>query len=287
MSQATDLVLTPMDSDVAQDPTPGIVTTSVLVSTEPGVVLAHTYDDADFRIALATRWEDAALYYYHRSSYREPYGSALSRLMSLWYGILQDRIPEQYKRGMHLLAEGAGSDGEDVYVVDGRLVTATDHIHIACNKKAVVPREDGLLYCGYCDDIAEDNVYNLVGEDADEVYDYEALRPEIRRTVKWLHQHKFMTMMDLVGSKPPENARDTLVLVGVLNATTLVEETHRLYDLLKDLRLIHGWRKDGVMIQAIYDPCRNIRGGFGGPYCAIEVRGLHDGLLPPETNPLV
>lgn len=63
---------------------------------------------------------------------------------------LYARTPEEYKTGVHVLAPGAASLGEDIVIVDGKL-THCVHFHCgSCGGSSIVNRS-GKSWCHKCD----------------------------------------------------------------------------------------------------------------------------------------
>ncbi len=93
--------------------------------------------------------EAIALYdkFYNMIGFWEPTKEAQEALAAKFKD-LYARTPEQYKTGVHVLAPGAASLGEDIVIVDGKLMHCV-HFHCgACGNSSIVHRSG--TWCHKC-----------------------------------------------------------------------------------------------------------------------------------------
>lgn len=106
-------------------------------------------DIQTFKLNCRDSWETAAAVYqaYHDSYY----GHDEEEIKWLYAAsdILKETTPEKYKTGCHILKPAAGFMGEDIYVVDSVVKTASHHRHNKCHKYAVVERQSS-QFCVFC-----------------------------------------------------------------------------------------------------------------------------------------
>ena len=99
------------------------------------------------------QWETVAKNWYHM--YYNIYEKSREelRILELQRDWLWLYCPERFSEGVHLLEEGGGWMGEDVYIVDRDLTHATHKFCTTCDKASVVWRkwEGGFgLWCAVC-----------------------------------------------------------------------------------------------------------------------------------------
>ena len=110
----------------------------------------------EFPKRLAADWTSAALYFY--SNY---YNMAVEHtrderdLLNQWSRQLYAATPDNLREGVHLLRKCAGSMGEDVYMVDGRLQHTLHCKHASCGAFELL-RRGKKFWCAKCGVEAED-----------------------------------------------------------------------------------------------------------------------------------
>ena len=111
---------------------------------------AVKYSDEDFQKALEESWESAALYYHSRLYNMDEKTPEQRALVRSWDKTVRARMPEKYNTGAHLLREGGGYMGEDVYVWNGNVQTTMHAHHLSCGSYSLL-RWTKPIYCCSCD----------------------------------------------------------------------------------------------------------------------------------------
>ena len=71
--------------------------------------------------------------------------------------LISTTMPENFRTGTHLIAEGAGFYGEDIYVHNGNITQTIHCRHKKCGKYKVLNWNK--LYCANCDiDLTRDDI---------------------------------------------------------------------------------------------------------------------------------
>ena len=128
------------------------------------VAWSTRYRDEDFQRALAQSWRAGALYFYARWYNFDEHSEEEWALIKGWREQLLKTMPDEYRTGVHLIAEEHAFMGEDIFVVDGD-IQHTGHCKCTvCGGFQMVSRgEHPNMWCVPCNGYQKPN-FNITEE---------------------------------------------------------------------------------------------------------------------------